>query len=77
MLFWMLKQTEINHPEIIFLFPYPDEKERFEFTIGLHLGTSYIIAYLKTKGIAATQFIHKGPINLSLLTDKILNQKFQ
>lgn len=65
---------EQDYPEMLFLFPNFEEDFSI-LTFAYHLGTGYILAYLKDKGIHATQFIHKEPIGLDELTEKILKQR--
>ncbi len=71
------KKVEKTPPEMLFLFPNFENKSLSTFTISYHLGTSYILAYLKQNGILAQQFIYKEPIDLDTLTDKILQEKAQ
>ncbi|MBL7197517.1 MAG: B12-binding domain-containing radical SAM protein [Candidatus Omnitrophica bacterium] len=69
------KKKEQDYSEILFLFPSFQEEDFSSFILTYHLGTGYILAYLKKKGIHAKQFIHRGPIDLYTLTEKIMKQK--
>ncbi|MBL7196909.1 MAG: B12-binding domain-containing radical SAM protein [Candidatus Omnitrophica bacterium] len=66
-----------NYPEILFLFPDFEAEDFSAFTLDYHLGAGYILAYLKAKGIFARQFIHREPISLPDLIDRILKQRLK
>ncbi|MFH1622631.1 MAG: radical SAM protein [Candidatus Omnitrophota bacterium] len=61
-------------PSIIFLFPVFTDEYIFDPVFTYHLGAGYIIAFLKQRGIYASQFVHPEPINLEDLANKVLNQ---
>ncbi len=67
------KKKEIC-PEAIFLFPGFKDAAFLNFILDYHLGAGYILAYLKERGVFATQFIHREPIGLSDLAEKVLKQ---
>jgi len=58
-----------NRPAIIFLFP--DEKGNFLY----HLGTAYIISYLKVKNIYAEQFVSNEFIGIKEIEEYIVDRK--
>lgn len=58
------------HPRMLFVFP-PREGGNFAY----HLGASYIVAYLRERGIYAEQFVNGGLIGTDELLDRILDRK--
>ena len=70
----MSEHKEFRRPEMLFVFPLFGKADFAAFTITYHLGASYIVAYLKEKGIYASQLIHTEPIDLYSLTERILEQ---
>ncbi len=61
--------------EILFVFPSYTLPDLRNFIIDYHSGVSYILAYLKERGIHGLHFIHKESIDLDTLTKKILQQE--
>jgi len=68
-------KTPLKKSDMIFIFPHFGGSNRFSFSLDYHLGTSYIMAYLKERGIKTSQFVNYKPIDLHRLTEKILRQK--
>lgn len=64
-------------PEILFLFPSFKEEDFLDFVLAYHLGTGYILAYLKSKGINAKQFIHREPVTLDELAEKLIQGRYE
>ncbi|MBU2540409.1 MAG: B12-binding domain-containing radical SAM protein [Candidatus Omnitrophica bacterium] len=73
----MREKEKKTNPEILFIFPGFQDNALLSFTLDYNLGSGYILAYLKKKGIRAKQFIHRDPITLNELADKILDQAGQ
>ncbi len=61
--------------EISFVFPNFTSADLTTFIIDYHSGASYILAYLKERGIRGLHFIQKEPIDLETLAKKILQQE--
>ncbi len=59
----------VKRPEILFIFPHIDR------TFCYHLGASYIIAYLKQRGIYSKLFICNESIGLNELIERILAEQ--
>jgi radical SAM superfamily enzyme YgiQ (UPF0313 family) len=64
-------------PSILFLFPDLAEFDLLGFKFAYHLGTGYIISYLRQRGIQASQFVYSEPSSLHKLTEKILKQNIK
>lgn len=60
--------------EILFLYPSFTASDLTAFNISYHSGVSYILAYLREKGIHGLHFIQKEPIDLDSLVRKILQR---
>lgn len=61
--------------DITFIFPNFTSADMTTFIIDYHSGASYILAYLKERGIHGLHFIQREPIDLETLTKKILQQE--
>jgi len=57
-----------DNPEIIFLFPQEDGNFIY------HLGSNYIIAYLRRNGIRAEQFVNDLPLSIGEIVSAILKR---
>jgi len=62
-------------PEILLLFPAFASNDFSDMIFTYHLGAAYILAYLKSKGIRAKQFLCQDPLDLDTLTDSILGHE--
>lgn len=59
----------VKRPEILFIFPHIDR------TFCYHLGASYIIAYLKQRGIYSKLFVCYESIGLNELIERVLAEQ--
>jgi len=55
------------------LFVFSPDKESRGSCFEYHLGSAYIISYLKSQGFRAHQFIHSDPVNIKGCVKKILD----
>jgi len=60
--------------DILLLFPTFASRDFSDLVFTHHLGASYLLAYLKAKGIRAQQFLKTEPVDLDSLSDEILNR---
>ncbi|MBU4312091.1 MAG: B12-binding domain-containing radical SAM protein, partial [Candidatus Omnitrophica bacterium] len=60
-------------PDILLVYPTFRNETFYHLKFDWHLGSSYILAYLKTRAVHALQFIQKEPIGMDRLIEQLLS----